>query len=81
MDGRWISPMPVDDFLKEFRRPADAPLPDIPEDPFKKVPEGGVESARYEPFVSTHVFPEHQSCDNATFRSPRPKDGCLTFML
>ena len=57
MDGRWIGPMPVDDFLKEFHHPADAPLPDIPEDPFKKVPEGGVESARYEPFVSTRLFP------------------------
>ena len=56
MDDRWIGLMPVDDFLKEFLCPADAPLPDIPEDPFKKVPEGGVESARYEPFVSTRVF-------------------------
>ena len=81
MDGRWVGPMPVDDFLKEFLHPTDAPLPDIPEDPFKKVPEGGVESARYEPFVSTRLFPQHQLCDNATFRSPRPKDGCLTFML
>ena len=57
MDGHWVGPMPVEDFLKEFLRPTDASLPDIPEDPFKKVPEGGVESARYEPFMSTRVFP------------------------
>ena len=57
MDGHWIDLMPVDEFLEEFLRPTDAPLPDIPEDPFKKVPEGGVESAHYEPFVSTHLFP------------------------
>ena len=56
MDGRWIGPIPVDEFLEEFLRPTDAPLPDIPEDPFKKVPEGGVESACYEPFVSTRLF-------------------------
>ena len=56
MDGCWLGPMPVDDFLEEFLRPGDTPLPDIPEDPFKKVPEGGAESARYDPFVSTCHF-------------------------
>lgn len=55
---QWLGPMPVHDFLKEFLCPADAPLPNLPEDPFKKVPKGGVESTRYEPSVSIRLFLE-----------------------
>ena len=63
MNGHWLGPMPVDEFLKEFLPPTNVLLPDLPEDPFQDVPNDGVESARYEPFVSTRLFPQHWSCD------------------
>ena len=64
MVGRWLGAMPVDEFIEQFLPPANAQLPELHQNPFKDVPEEGLESARYEPFVSTHLIPQSQLCDN-----------------
>ena len=54
MEGRWLGAIPIGKFLDDHLKPAEtlAPLPMRAGDPFRDVPTGGVESARYDPFVS-----------------------------
>ena len=57
MNGRWLGTMPVGAFLDEYVPATEEPLPDLLADPFEVVPSNG-ESARYDPFVSTHLISE-----------------------
>jgi len=58
MNGRWLGAMPVDAFLDNYIPATEQPLPDLPQNPFESVPRDGVESFRYDPFVSTHLISE-----------------------
>ena len=58
MNGRWLGAMPVDAFLDKYVPAAKEPLPDLSKKPFEKVPTKGVETSRYDPFVSTRLIPE-----------------------
>lgn len=55
MEGCWLGAMPVDQFLETYLGITEhsEPLPSIAEDTFSTVPSSGVESARYDSFVST----------------------------
>ena len=44
--------MPIDLFFEKFLPAPHVPLPKVPDDPFKGVPQDGVESAVYSKFVS-----------------------------
>jgi len=55
MDGRWLGAMPVDAFLDKYVPATEEPLPELPENPFESVPRDGVESTRYDPFVSARL--------------------------
>ena len=56
MNGRWLGAMPVDTFLDKYVPATEEPLPDLSKKPFGKVPSDGVETARYDPFVSTRLI-------------------------
>ena len=56
MNGRRLGAMPVDAFLDNYLPATEEPLPDLPAKPFGKVPSDGVETARYDPFVSTRLI-------------------------
>jgi hypothetical protein len=58
MNGRWLGAMPVDAFLDKYVPATEEPLPDLSADPFEEVPSDGVETARYDPFVSTRLISE-----------------------
>ena len=58
MNGRWLGAMPVDAFLDNYVPATEQPLPDLLENPFESVPRDGVESIRYDPFVSTRLISE-----------------------
>jgi len=58
MNGRWLGAMPVNAFLDQYVPATDEPLPELPENPFESVPRDGVESTRYDPFVSTRLISE-----------------------
>ena len=58
MNGRWLGAMPVDAFLDKYVPAAEEPLPDLGANPFWAVRSDGVESTRYDPFVSTRLIPE-----------------------
>jgi hypothetical protein len=53
MDGRWLGAMPVDAFLDKYVPATEEPLLELSAKPFESVPSEGVESTRYDPFVST----------------------------
>ena len=54
MEGRWLGAISIGKFLDDHLKPAEAlaPSPMLVGDPFRGVPTGGIESARYDPFVS-----------------------------
>ena len=82
MNGCWLGAMPVDAFLDKYVPATEEPLPDLSAEPFEVVPSDGVESARYDPFVSTRLIPETSvSWQRPSFRSLLSKDGCLTSRL
>ena len=56
MNGRWLGAMPVDAFLDQYVPATEEPLPDLAENPFESVPKDGVESTRYDPFVSSRFI-------------------------
>ena len=58
VSGRWLGAMPVDTFLDKYVPATEEPLPDLSKKPFGKVPTKGVETARYDPFVSTRLISE-----------------------
>ena len=58
MNGCWLGAMPVDAFLDKYVPATEEPLPDLSKKPFEVVPSDGVESARYDPFVSTRLISE-----------------------
>ncbi|KAH0834976.1 hypothetical protein J3R83DRAFT_10690 [Lanmaoa asiatica] len=70
MEGRWLGAMPVDDFLHTYLRTAgnSAPLPTLAEDPFGAVPSSGVESSRYDPFITAIAgwIPHLQAVNTST---------------
>jgi hypothetical protein len=58
MDGRWLGAMPVDAFLDKYVPATEEPLPELSVKPFESVPSEGVESTRYDPFVSICLIVE-----------------------
>ena len=58
MNGRWLGAMPVDAFLDNYLPATEESLPELRAKPFGKVPSEGVETARYDPFVSTRLISE-----------------------
>ena len=82
MNGRWLGAMPVDAFLDKYVPAAKEPLPDLSKKPFEKVPTKGVETSRYDPFVSTVLSRKQQFCDNVRHpdrryrRMDAPPPGC-----
>ena len=58
MGGCWLGAMPVDAFLDKSVAATEEPLPDLSAHPFEGIPSGGVESARYDSFVSTRFTSE-----------------------
>ena len=66
MEGRWLGAMPVDKFLAKYLPVGEdsKPLPNLPNNLFENVPKDGVESQRYNHFVSTLSLQIHQCYDN-----------------
>ena len=65
MEGRWLGAMPADDFVEKYL-PLDKnsrPLPELHRNPFENIPDG-VESQRYNHFVSTLSSRTHQPHDS-----------------
>ena len=64
MEGRWLGAMPVDDFVEQYLPLGknSKPLPDLRRNPFENIP-NGVESQRYNHFVSTLSSRIHQPHD------------------
>ena len=56
MNGRFAGAMPVNPFLNPFVPATEVPLPDLPDNPFTRVPVDGAESTLYDPFVSTRLI-------------------------
>ena len=50
--------MPVGAFLDKYVPATEEPLPDLSKKPFGNVPSDGVETSRYDPFVSTRLISE-----------------------
>ena len=65
MEGRWLGAMPVDDFVEKYLPLGknSKPLPELHRNPFENIP-NGVESQRYNHFVSTLSFRTHQPHDS-----------------
>lgn len=55
MNDHWLDAMPVNTFLNKFVPATEEPLPELPDSPFVKVPTDRVESALYDPFVSSRI--------------------------
>ena len=56
MNGCWLGAMPLDAFLDKYVPATEEPLPDLSAEPFEVVPSDGMESSRYDPFVSTRLI-------------------------
>lgn len=70
MEGLWIGPMPVADFLQEFLPPCVHPLPHHKKNLFASLNQKKNEKAMYAPFVSSFTQLAAQSLkDNARSNS------------